>query len=318
MRTLTAFCAIATLVACIASPSRAADAPSCALQQYTSIDFNITRADDILIPITIGETPTFAELTLATAFNTTGPNAVETLKLETRSLSRITAATPKVGNRTITHATRPVPVMIGQLRITGVEFLVTSDVGGNISARVGLGLFGQADVELDFANQKLKVFSSDHCPGNVVYWADSFGAVPFRKATIGNYLVMELDGKKIETGLGTSTAITRLHADAAKRLFDIDVGAPDPLVPGIRPEKQRFMDLTANGIAVMNAQVDIEPFSPGGCRLREQRGADRAAGYGQCYNVFPLQLGMNVLKRMRIYFASKENMLYFTAADAQK
>ena len=317
MRTLIAFCAIATLAACITGPSHAAEVQSCALQQYTSINFDVTRADDILIPITIGETPTFAELTLGTAFNTTGPNAVETLKLETRSLARINA-TPKVGNRTITHATRPVPVMIGQLRITGVEFLVTSDVGGNISARVGLGLFGQADVELDFGNQKLKVFSPDHCPGNVVYWADSFGAVPFRQATIGNYLVMELDGKKIETGLGTSTAITRLHAEAAKRLFDIDVGAPDPKVPGIRPERQRFMDLTANGIAVMNAQVDIEPFRPPGCRLREQRGTDRAAGYDQCYNVFPLQLGMNVLKRMRIYFANKENMLYFTAADAQK
>ena len=224
-----------------------------------------------------------------------------------------------VGNRPVTYVAGPTPVTIDQLRIGGAEFLVTSDVGANISARIWMGLFANEDVELDFANQKLKFFSQNHCPGEVVYWSNSYGAVPFRKAPMGNYLVMELEGKKIETSIGTSTSVTTLHADVAKRLFDIDLQSQDATVKGQgSASRQQFMDLTANGIAVMNAQVEVEPFTSRGCLLRERKGRDGATGYDQCYNVFPLQLGMNVLKRMRLYFANKESMLYFTSADAQQ
>jgi hypothetical protein len=34
-----------------------------------------------------------------------------------------------------------------------------------------------------------------------------------------------------------------------------------------------------------------------------------------CLTKPPLRLGRNVLESMRLYFATKERMLYFTAAD---
>ena len=78
------------------------------------------------------------------------------------------------------------------------------------------------------------------------------------------------------------------------------------------------MELTTNGLSVMNAQVNLRELRGTSCRFREQKGADKAAGYVNCYNIFPLQLGMNVLKNMHIYIATKENVLYFTAADARR
>lgn len=32
----------------------------------------------------------------------------------------------------------------------------------------------------------------------------------------------------------------------------------------------------------------------------------------------PLRIGLNVLEKLNLYFATKENVLYFTAADAEK
>ena len=326
MRIVTALCAIAFLAECISTPSQAAEERDCRLQQFASVDFVFSSSEDVIFPITIADTPTQAELNLASVFSTTGPMAIDRLKLTTRSLSRLTNLNLAVGNRRITRITNPVPVSIGTYRINA-DFLVTTDVDGAdpVTVRIGIGLFARVDLELDFANQKMNIYSQEHCPAGVVYWANSFGAVPLRKAPAGNYLVMELEGKKIETAIGTSRQITTLRADAAKSLFGIEAEGRDAERAKLGdasppPTRQQFMEMTANGISVMNAQVelDFQPQRSTGCRLQERKGVDRAAGYVGCFNVFPLVLGMNVLRNMRLYFAMEENMLYFTAADAQK
>jgi hypothetical protein len=46
--------------------------------------------------------------------------------------------------------------------------------------------------------------------------------------------------------------------------------------------------------------------------------ADKAGvvGYTTCISVHPLTLGRNVLSKLHIYIATKQEVMYFTAADA--
>jgi hypothetical protein len=46
-------------------------------------------------------------------------------------------------------------------------------------------------------------------------------------------------------------------------------------------------------------------------------GPDRAAQYTECVgSEAPLRIGLDVLEKLHLYFATKENVLYYTAADA--
>ena len=43
---------------------------------------------------------------------------------------------------------------------------------------------------------------------------------------------------------------------------------------------------------------------------------DGAVGFASCFGVYPLTLGLDVLKELRVYIASKEGKMYFTSWDA--
>jgi hypothetical protein len=68
MRIVTALCAIAFLAECISTPSQAAEERDCRLQQFASVDFVFSSSEDVIFPITIADTPTQAELNLASVF----------------------------------------------------------------------------------------------------------------------------------------------------------------------------------------------------------------------------------------------------------
>jgi hypothetical protein len=55
------------------------------------------------------------------------------------------------------------------------------------------------------------------------------------------------------------------------------------------------------------------------CSLQLRGRIDGVAQYYNCTgDEAPLHIGLNVLEKLHLYFATKENVLYFTAADAQK
>jgi hypothetical protein len=293
-----------------ASGAQAADARDCRLSLYAEVDIAVDDDDAIIVPITLAGKATKAILNLSSLYNSVGPSTVAGLSLATKPLP----ADPPfmVGGLRLTKYILA-DIVIDNLRLNGGQLLVTTDPGADVSARLGMNLFDKVDFELNFAAGKLRLFSQDHCPGQVVYWSRTHAAVPIRRGSLGEaYLVMELEGRKIEAMIATGAPTTGLHRAAAEKLFGIQVEA------GREPQRQEFMDLTAGGLAVMNAQVDILGTVPPRCRLRERIRQDGAAGYDGCYNIFPLMLGMNILRTMRMYFATRENVLYFTPADAHK
>jgi hypothetical protein len=73
------------------------------------------------------------------------------------------------------------------------------------------------------------------------------------------------------------------------------------------------MKLSGQGLDIINARIQL--IEPAGlvCDLGHSQGA---ATYVGCYGLHPLELGQNVINKLHLYIATKEKMLYFTAAEA--
>jgi hypothetical protein len=73
----------------------------------------------------------------------------------------------------------------------------------------------------------------------------------------------------------------------------------------------RAMKLHGVGLDVINARIQLVEKPGPQCYLSKRLGA---AAYRDCYTSHPLELGLNVLTKLRLYIAMKEGVLYFTRA----
>src|SRR5437868_6083125 len=66
-------------------------------------------------------------------------------------------------------------IKIGMIAGKDKQFAEFDDAVGNGNGTVGelaLDVLAGFDVDIDFGKMQLNLFSQDHCPGEVVYWAD--------------------------------------------------------------------------------------------------------------------------------------------------
>ncbi|HJT42563.1 MAG TPA: pepsin/retropepsin-like aspartic protease family protein [Rhizomicrobium sp.] len=180
-------------------------------------------------------------------------------------------------------------------------------------------LMGHYDTEIDFSAYKMNFFSADHCPGRVVYWPHAALAVvpmTFRKNHIR--LPVTVDGRKMIAIIDTGATNTVMMAEAARR-FDVS-----PETPGNVPLKNRgleaygrvFSTLDFDGVAVKNPHIVIvqdligtkDPNNSVRIDNRSKR-VDDIEGRPD------LLIGMNILKKLRIYIAFDEQRLYITEAS---
>jgi hypothetical protein len=124
-----------------------------------------------------------------------------------------------------------------------------------------------------------------------------------------------LDGKMLETTFANTRAMTTLSTDVTKRLYNFDEHSPDveTKTDGIGQTTYRYraMKLKGEGLDIINAQIRLVDGPTLHCHLTGRLGA---AGYEDCYGIHPLNLGLDVLKQLHIYIATKEKVLYFTSA----
>jgi hypothetical protein len=172
------------------------------------------------------------------------------------------------------------------------------------------------DLDLDLAHHKLNLFEPSKCAGREVYWSTHYNVVPLRRDAFGNFFFpMELDGRKLEAILTTDSTVSSLSTDVTKRVYGFGKNSS-----GIETvtdadahttAQYRAMKLTANGLAVVDEKIRLtDPPSKTTCRLANK---GDAIGYTDCLYRYPLRLGSGVLRRLHVYFATKENMMYFTA-----
>lgn len=182
------------------------------------------------------------------------------------------------------------------------------------------------DVELDFGNDTMTLFSPDHCPGKVVYWkSDTVAVVPMRVLHSGHIIVpVMLDGQSVTATLDTGAYNTTLAIPTAESQFGLKLGSENtPRVGNLIGKanaatyRHVFQTLSFDGIAVRNLQVEIIPdllhqvlvdaaAPPTGTRIHDPRKLESDAG---------MLIGMNVLRHFHIYIAYREEKLYITPAE---
>jgi len=208
-----------------------------------------------------------------------------------------------------------------ELMIAPDNFKYANDGAGGI---IGPNILRNYDAEFDFGGNTFKLISQEHCAGKVIYWPTATtAAVPMRiSRDIGHIFVpVTLDGIALNALIDTGASTTFVPSWVAEDDFHLQLGSADApaidLLPGATGAsvfKHRFHSLSVEGIVVSNPLISIFPDlmhhamprkSPYGTRIPE---TDEPQGLNE------VTLGIDVLKRLHLYIAYKEEMLYATPA----
>ena len=305
--------------------SIAAAVKDCGLKRYASIDLAGAGEGYLLVPVTIQGTRAYMALNTATPFSSITESVVSSLSLQVKPTAiPFGVSAEKSPDQHMATATL---FELGGIPFRNATFMVLPFRFHEIPADapvigiLAMDVFKGFDIELDAAHRKLNLFSQDHCPGHTVYWSAKYDSVPLRFGSLGEfYFPMELDGKKLETTLATSSPTTTLNTDATRKLFNFDRTSADVETvtdeSGRTATHYRAMRLSGEGLEIINARISlIDPPAYNPCRLSSHLGA---ATYEGCLGVHPLALGQNIISKLHFYIATKEKMLYFTRADAKE
>jgi len=298
-----------------AAPKQAQD---CRLKQLASLDL-VLRDGGVLVPVTLNGHAGYMELELAYARSYFYQGAADAMGLPHRYLNG-RVATYWDGELIKQSATFD-SLVLGNATFANGEFVVAPiPDNGDVFGTLGMTFFAPVDFELDLRHKTMKLFSQDHCEGEVVYWSEQVASVPLKTGVLGDlFFDMVLEGKKVATSWSPSESMTTITSDATRNLFGFDEKSAGVEVErdasGNTVAHYRAMQLSAPGLTARNTKIVlVDDDAGGGCGKSAFTGT-RMAQKNDCLSKPPLRLGRNVLESMRLYFATKDRMLYFTAAD---
>jgi hypothetical protein len=190
------------------------------------------------------------------------------------------------------------------------------------------GLFGQSDVELDFAKNRLNYFEPAACtdPDQVAYWPHGPAATIAMTRLAGKVQIqVSIQGQTVPAVIDTASPRTVMRRDVAEMLFGLEADTPDMMPEadlkdgtGLKIYRHTFplISLSAN-VTALNVPVLIQTN-------RMVRNPDRAPLLGSraqfaadpSQRIPALTLGMDVLSQLHLYAAFSQGMLYVTPADA--
>lgn len=202
-------------------------------------------------------------------------------------------------------------IVIGNLKSADYEFLILPD--GMLHGADGIlapDILLAFDNDFDFTNARLNLLSSDHCPGEVVYWTkDPYAELHFRLDEQRHIeFHVELDGKAVLAFLDTGASQSFMSLDSAESLFGLSEDNPDlKVAEGVAPNGLTnihtyvypFKTLTFGGVTVNHPKIFLH-------RLAESKMGE----------VPRLTVGMNVLRQLHLYFSYRDKTLYITPASA--
>lgn len=209
------------------------------------------------------------------------------------------------GSDELTNVAIVPELVLGGLEGKYQQFYVTEDdrFRPGVVGEIGLDKIERYDVELDLAHDKFKMFSQDHCKGQVIYWTDTAVSVPFviqdrdRQFTVP----MKLDDVPVNVLIDTAAPNSWMTAATAHRLFS-------SLPPA-------FKSLSIGGLAISNPDIAILQGGDERPCQGETHDDDTRHEY-RCYGNGDLHLGLKQLRQLRLFIAFSEKTLYITAADA--
>lgn len=205
---------------------------------------------------------------------------------------------------------------MGSMRAKNLSMLV-SPVPGLAAEADGLlagDLFLAYDIDMDFGHDKLNFISTDHCAGKVVYWpAQALAEVPLRIVN-GHYLInIMLDGKRLVAMIDTGASYSNIGLTEAHRYFNLSPDSPDMLMAAktngsVTTYMRKFGVLSFEGVEIHDPNIAILQTNV----LDRVRALPGARIVGQVSQLWDIILGMDVLRHLHVYIATKERHLYIT------
>ncbi len=307
----------------------------CYLKKLGSMDAELTAGNQLLVKAEFGDVSIPMLFDTAAAWNAFGLSATARLGLvpdygyggnlqtmhERRAYFRTTEfAYPGSLSDGAAHPLGGKSVLSEAVIFDATSFYVFPDSGGGGNAAAGvLGAAARNDVdfEIDPTGGKINVFEPNHCTGRVVYWSDDYETMPYHVEPAMGYLEVpvELDGVKL-TGV-------------------IDTGASRTVVPsgvayhklGIEQPEGEAADITLDAQPQTGIDHDVATLKIGDLTVHEvtvvvtqlRHDTDVATGthiHRQSVTAPDVIIGMDVLRHLHLYIASREQVIYYTDAKA--
>ena len=308
------------LAMALALPASGAKGADCTLTQVASFNLTSDSSGDIIVPVTIGGAPKNLIFSMQAAFSVLSDATVASLGLSRKRIPEGVAINIK--DQSATGLARA-QVQLGGLTVDNVNFAILPRLSG-VDGILAMDILRTVDVELDLTNNKLNLFVHDKCPGHVVYWQHPGGiaAIPMKFQKSGNIQVaMQLDGKPLIAGIDSDDS-SWMGMNAAREIFGLEENAPGlehlrEETPDGKPALFRyaFKSLEMPGVEIANPEIFIFGEKPeADCESRLRFKLDPRLRSYRCFGGADLFLGLSVLRRLHLYFAFDEKVLYATAA----
>jgi hypothetical protein len=275
----------------------------------------------LLVKAELNNKPYLMSVGMGVALSILSQRVVKELNLK-KSDAALYGLVDGKGRRTSTAA-RVDSFKLGMLEAKDVSFITRQresdepeqpDVGEyGYAGVIGNNILTFYDIELDFAHRKMRLLSTDHCEGGVVYWSDSYSDVKLNLRSGIYELVVQLNDSNAEAAVSTSTEWTYVDLSIARHKIGFDEKAPGvermsndyAYFDKYPVYKYRLPSLQIAGVTFQNTEVLVTHL---GNNL-DVRGAETSN---------QVVLGLKELRKLRLYFASREQRLYVTPANAGK
>jgi predicted aspartyl protease len=284
-------------------------AQPCPLQEIESLDATILPDGMFAIPAHVNDRPVMLGVdpgSIGTYINATTMTA---LGLEpTLAYNREAFVNNVIVQQTVTLKT----LALGKLQITDWPVWVIPDgaVSDGIAGLIGSSDLRSFDVEFDPSHRKLNLFAPNTCTKDAAYWTHgAAAALPFTLDNDGHIVVQaQLDGKPLSVTLDTGATTSFMNEDSAESLFGLREsqltldqkvrvnGGKETLI-----YRYSFSALDLQGVKILNPAIELMSSSAFGRGFRDST---------------DMVLGENTLKRLRIYVAYTQGVIYLTDADA--
>jgi hypothetical protein len=317
----------AVVILCgLAAPAFADDCGP--LQQAASVDLTMTPNGLPMVPVTLNGSPRKFLFGTAGSISTITQAAADSLNLSAvSSRVRLLSTNGNASSRFVSVAS----FVYGGLQGKDLEFLISPDSNlGSPNLPVDGELAGDImkryDTEMDFAGGKLSYFLPDHCDGHVVHWTTApASVVPFRRTQPGIRnpndtdirFHVTLDGKDLLAVLNTAGGRSQMSARTADT-YDVneDTMGTVPLgtMAGHKVFSYAFKTIAFGDVTVNNPRVVILPDVVGRNDPNNAGRTDSRIKKEDDDLEPDLSIGMDVIRQLHIYVATKEEKLYITAA----
>lgn len=326
-RTNSARASVTGTNATIAQPNSAAQSNSVPaicppLRQVAKINMVTIRDENRRgVPVLLNGQPKYFLLDTGAAITALFPTSVLSMKLPIKpTAGRVYSVSGGVSS----YAAHVNTFSFGNIDFGGGDVMIfpgmiISDTSREYAGLLSPELFWRYDVEMDFARNTLNLFSRDHCDGQVVYWSPASVSVIPIKISDSNLVTLpvKLDGVLMEAVIDTGAPDSVLNLTVAGKSLNVDLNAPEIETIGdgdVVRYRKRFHTMEFEGLVVSQPILSIVPDYMKDAMAKNAPAAqkDKVAGLPD------IILGMNVLSKLHIYFATRENRLYVSPAEVIK